>query len=235
MSLYHTGQSKARWHYSGRQKPHHFTRASFRTESCSVKNDEQQKQKWEPISTATPLADSQKAAEIMRTWSLSLLLPVSAGCREGCKGRQDRASLILCLWIIPLADPQAETFYIHITDGQRQRSSRRCSFSIYPKHRQTGAGCLGCYRHPAPSGKLLVIAWLLVCFSPPSLKGLWYLQKSHSYLCCAICGNTHFFRDKGDPVQQKKSGSFKITSVILCCIDSIPSSSIWKAILFQYP
>lgn len=55
------------------------------------------KQKWEPISTAAPLADSQKAAEIMRTWSLSLLLPLSAGCREGCKGRQDRASLILCL------------------------------------------------------------------------------------------------------------------------------------------
>lgn len=62
-----------------------------------LKMTNNKKQKWEPISTAAPLADSQKAAEIMRTWSLSLLLPLSAGCREGCKGRQDRASLILCL------------------------------------------------------------------------------------------------------------------------------------------
>lgn len=62
-----------------------------------MKNNKTTKKKWEPISIATPLADSQKTAEIMRTWSLSLLLPLSAGCREGCKGRQDRAAFILCL------------------------------------------------------------------------------------------------------------------------------------------
>lgn len=110
-----------------------------------------------------PLHSSQ-AAKIMRTWSLILLLPLSAGCEERCEGCQDWASFIFCLWIILLADPQAQTFYIHITDGQRRKSSERCSFSIYPKQRQTGSGCLGCWRHPGPSGKLLVIAWLLVLF-----------------------------------------------------------------------
>lgn len=178
---------------------------------------------------------TSKAAKIMRTRSLILLLPITAGFREGCKGHQDRASFILCLWIIPLADPQAQTFYIHITDGQRQKYSRRCGFSIYPKQRQTGSGCLGCYRHPGLSGKWLVIAWLLVWFSPPSLKGLWYLQKSHSYMCCGNTCYTHFFREMGNPALQEKSGSFKITSIILCYADSIPPFAIQKATLLQDP
>lgn len=113
----------------------------------------------------------------------------------GCKGRQDRASFILCLWIIPLADPQAETFYIHITDGQRQKSSRRCGFSIYPKQRQTGSGCLGCYRHPALSGKLLVIAWLLVCFSPPVWTVCDIFRKATA-ICAVLYVEIHISSEK---------------------------------------
>lgn len=126
-------------------------------------------------------------------------------------------------------------FFIHITDGQRQKCSRRCSFSIYPKQRQTGSGCLGCYRHPGLSGKLLVIAWLLVCFSPPNLKGLWYLQKSHSYMCCGNTCYMRFFREMGNPALQEKSGSYKITSIILCYADGIPSYAIQKGTLLQDP
>lgn len=119
-----------------------------------MKNNYRKKKKWASTYHCSlsrfPL-HSSKAAKIIRTWSLILLLPLSAGCREDCEGCQDRASFILCLWIILLADPQAQTFYIHITDGQRRKSSERCSFSIYPKQRQTGSGCLGCCRHPGRS------------------------------------------------------------------------------------
>lgn len=174
---------------------------------------------------------SSKAAKIMRTWSLILLLPLSAGC----KGCQYWASFSLCLWIIPLVDPHAQTFYIHITDGPRQKSSERWNFSIYPQHRQTDAGCLGCYRHPGPSGKSLVIAWLLVCFPPSNLKCLWYLQKSHSSMCCGNTGCVHLVRELRNPVLQEKSESSDIASIRSCYTDSIPPSARQKATLPQYP
>lgn len=56
MSLYHTGQPKAQWHYSKRQKPHHFARVSFRTESCSIKNKKQQQK---DVSLSLPLPPFQ--------------------------------------------------------------------------------------------------------------------------------------------------------------------------------
>lgn len=55
MSLYHTGQLGAQWHYSKRQKPHRFTRVSFRTRSCSIKNEKQQQQKMGAYFHSPPL------------------------------------------------------------------------------------------------------------------------------------------------------------------------------------
>jgi len=86
--------------------------------------------------------------------------------------------------------------------------------------------------------RLVNCLWLPGCwfvFLPPSLKGMWYRQKSHSCMCCGNTCYMRFFRKIGNPALQEKSGSFRITSIILCYADSIPPSAIQKATLLQDP
>lgn len=82
--------------------------------------------------------------------------------------------------------------------GKGRRVHRGAALVFSPNRGSQGSSCLGCYRHPGLSGKLLVIAWLLVWFCPPNLKGLWYLQKSHSSMCCGNNTLQAFRRRNGE-------------------------------------